>query len=117
MSNTADISIPDTDLSYTNSSSSNEPSRYNASALASNFSRNSNVLELKHQNLKLQKHLAISREDLNDMAADARRLLREIVDLQTQRAMVTVDRDAWRTQAERMSIPLSLRTWRQRRAR
>jgi hypothetical protein len=75
------------------------------------------ILDLGQQNAELRKRLAISREDLSDMAVDACRMLREIADLQAQLAVVMVDRDAWRTQAERLSIPLSLRAWRQRRAR
>lgn len=73
------------------------------------------VSDLGQQNAELQKRVAILREDLSDMAADACRMLRKIERLQAQLAVVTVDRDAWRTQAERLSIPLSLKTWRQRR--
>ena len=61
--------------------------------------RDLEVLDLEQQNAELRKRLAISREDLSDMAADACRMLRKIADLQAQLAVITIDRDAWRTQA------------------
>ena len=116
MLNAANVIVLELSEQISDQNSSDEATAPAVTAFALTPMTELGVFGLKQQNAELQKRLAISREDLTDMAADACRLLRKIADLQAQLAVITVDRDAWRTQAEHLSIPLSLRAWRQRRA-
>jgi hypothetical protein len=117
MLNAANVIVLELSEQISDQNSADEATAPTVTAFAPTPMTELGVFDLKQQNAELQKRLAISREDLTDMAADACRMLRKIAELQAQLAVMTLDRDAWRTQAERLSIPLSLRAWRQRRAR
>ena len=117
MLNAANVIVLELSEQISDQNSSDEATAPMVAAFAPTLMAELGVFDLKQQNAELQKRLAISREDLTDMAADACRMLRKIAELQAQLAVITLDRDAWRTQAERLSIPLSLRAWRERRTR
>ncbi|WP_336490047.1 hypothetical protein [Methylobacterium nigriterrae] len=65
---------------------------------------------------KLEAQLALAQDDMAEMALRFGAAQGEVASLRAQLMVTQVDRDAWRAQAERLSIPFPLRAWRQRRA-
>jgi hypothetical protein len=63
------------------------------------------ILELRDRVIELQAQLAITQEDLIEMARDAGVAQAEINSLCAQVADLRADRDAWRALAKRLSSP------------